>query len=357
MKTLDQLQKQRKLWDTFTWVVVALAVLCAIGLVVCIVLFGLNKVDGLLAGILGGSFLIGGVAFGGFGFWCFRRGDKFAAAELDALELADGPYSFFVGEGTFATFRDDALFIHGNDGKRKITVPYYDLRFFSICTRRAPKEHGQYSIIIEIPARYLNNGAQRDMAPALIQTDGKERLYSRLKALDREIIGDLPEDAYCTEPDKNKANAAKTEKKFTRLEKFSFPDGEKRKRSVILMIFGALIFAGGILATIFWTESVNSAISSVIIILGGYVGIRATLAFIRAKALFCIYEEGIFYSEPTGVDNVFLKWDEFSDVSRFMNDGKLRLRVKCPYGAYEFPLIEKAYEYIKEHYPEKVETV
>lgn len=341
MKSLEKLQRQRKVWNIFTWTVVVIAVLCMIGLVVGLVLFGLNKMDLILAGILGGSFAAGSAAFGGFGFWCFRRGATLAAAELDALEVNDSPHSFFVGEGTFATLKNDVLYIHDRENKRRILVPYSEIRFFSICTRRAARERGSWSVVMEIPAHYVEKGNKRDLPNVLIQTNGKERLYRRLKELGRELIGELPAEASGAES----GDGERAKKKFKRVEKFILPDVQKRKRALIFMILGALVLVGGIFAAVYW----NSTIGSVIILIGGYTGVRATLLFFRAKAEFSVFEEGIFYREPRGIDNVFLKWGEFSRITQEAGC----LRVECPYGAYELPLIEAAYDYIVEHYPDK----
>ncbi len=343
MKSLEKLQRQRTIWNVFTWMVVVIAVLCMIGLVVGLVLFGLNKADLVLAGILGGCFAAGGAVFGVLGFWCFRRGAALAAAELDGLELKDSPYSFFVGEGTFATLKNDVLYIHDSENKKRILIPYSDIRFFSICTRRAPRERGSWSVVMEIPAHYVEKGGKRDLPNVLIQTEGKQRLYRRLKELGRELVGELPAEALELEGGKESAK-----KKFKRVKKFILPDVQKRKRALVFMSLGFLALVSGIFAAIYW----NSTFGSVIILIGGYTGVRAMLLFFRAKAEFSIYEEGIFYREPRGVDNVFLKWGEFSGISRTSNEVRC-LRVECPYGAYEFPCIEAAYDYIVEHYPDK----
>ena len=319
------------------WTLIILAALCLIGLVVCLLMLGLKPANSLLYGNLILAFLGAGTVFGLLGGVCYRRTDRLSVAELDALELEDDENSFFVGEGTLATFKKDSLYIHGGiESKKSITVPYYDIKFYSVCTRRAPREKGEWSVVLEIPSRYFNKGGMKTASNILIQTSGKERLYSRLNELGLELIGEMPQ-------------KETSEHKFQRLRKFVLANSEKRLRALILAGLGAALIIGGIFASIYWMMTIGS----VIIILGAYMGIRALIAYFRAKAEFSVYEEGIFYREPTGVDNAFLKWTEFSSINIQLIEGKEYLRVTCPYGAYDFPLFEGAYEYIKERYPDK----
>ena len=308
-----------------------------VGFIVCIFMIGWNKGDPVLVGILAGAFFVGAGGLGLLGMLLFRRSDRLALEELDALEREDSINSFFVGEGTLATFGDKELRIHGReDGKRDVIVPYYDLRFFSVCARRGPKERGSWSVVIEIPARYFNNNASRTMSPILIQTDGKERLYKRLKELGLELIGE----PYTEE---------QSDKKFVQKKKFTLTHTVKRRKALILIGVAVLFLIGGIFATIYW----NSTPGSIVIVLGAYFGIRACVVLVRAKAVFGIYEEGIFYRDPEGVNNVFLKWEEFSALGIAEQENRRFLRVQCPYGAYDLPYFEGAYEYIKAHYPDK----
>ena len=337
MKTSAEIHRQRKGWNAFLWTVIILSLLCMVGFVVCIFMIGWNKGDPVLVGILTGAFFVGAGGLGLLGMLLFRRSDRLALEELDALEREDDMNSFFVGEGTLATFGDEKLRIHGReDGKKDIVVPYYDLRFFSVFARRSPRERGSWSVVIEIPARYFNNNASRTMSPILIQTDGKERLYSRLKELNIELIG---------EPHTEE----QSDKKFTLIKKFNLTHSVKQRRALILIGAAVLILIGGIVATIYW----NNTIGSLAIVLGAYFGIRACVILIRARGVLGIYEEGIFYRDPEGVNNVFLKWEEFSSLGIFEEENRRFLRLQCPYGAYDLPYFEGVYEYVKEHHPEK----
>lgn len=365
----DCLNRKRRRVNAFFWTLAILAVGCLIGFLFCIIMMGLGSGDLLLYGILSACFFAAAGLFGLCAYPCFLHSDRLAAAELDALEREDDPFSFFVGEGTLATFRKEDLYIHGGetveedgegDGdyeivhkKKSVVIPYFDVKFFSVCTRRYPAEGGKWSIVMQIPARYFNKGAVRDAQPLLVQTDGKERLYRRMEELGLKAEGEpykreLPADG--SEPKEN-VQQEKAKQKYTRLQKFELPDRTKRSRAFLLLIFGVLFLAGGILSVIFWDVSVGS----VIILVGGYMGVRALIAYLRAKAQFSIYREGIYYKEPTDVDSVFLKWEEFSSVCRVVRDGKDRLRAQCPYGAYDFPVFEGAYEAILKLHPEKAQ--
>ena len=337
MKTSAEIQRKRKGWNALLWTIIILAIACMIGFLVCIFMIGWSKGDPVLVGILAGAFFIGACVLGLLGMLIFRRTDRLALEELDALEREDDLNSFFVGEGTLATFGDEKLRIHGReDGKKDVVVPYYDLKFYSVCARRNPKERGSWSVVIEIPARYFNNNASRTMTPILIQTDGKERLYSRMKELNLELIG---------EP----YNAEQSDKKFVQTTKFKLAHTVKYRKALILIGVAALFLVGGVFATVYW----NSTPGSIIIVLGAYFAIRSFVMLARSKAVLGIYEEGIFYREPDGVNNVFLKWEEFSSLCIFEQEGRRSLRLQCPYGAYDLPYFEGAYEYLKEHYPDK----
>lgn len=339
MKTLSEVQRQRKVLNVFLTSIMILSFLCLSGFIVTIFLLGTGKGGEQLVMILCLSFFAGGCAFGILGLLLFRRGDRLATEELDLLEREDGPYSFFVGEGTLATFEDENLRIHSRDGEKKdIVVPYYDLKFYSICSRRLPKEQGVFSVVIGIPSRYFNNNAARDLPIVLIQTDGKDRLYDRLKELGLTLIGE-------------KYTKEFSSQKFTREQKFEFWHPVRMRKALILMGIGALVLIGGIIAMIFWKG--NTAPGSIMIVLGAYCGIRGTIALIRSKAILGLYREGIYYRDPENVNSVFLKWEEFSSVRITEKDGRKFLACTCPYGDYDLPYFEGAYQAIIKKYPAK----
>ncbi len=319
--------------------IMIVAFACFLGFIVTIFMIGMDKGDQQLVMILCLSFFVAGCVLGISGLLFFRRADRLAGEELDLLEQEDSPYSFFVGEGTLATFEDEQLRIHGREASKKdIVVPYYDLKFYSICSRRAPKEKGNFSVVIEIPSKYFNNNAARDLPCVLIQTDGKDRLYDRLKELNLTLIGEQY----------TKEQGSGT---FTQEEKFTFWHPVRVKKSTILMGIGLLVLIGGILAMIFWKN--NRAPGSILIVLGAYCGIRGCIALFRAKASLGLYREGIYYRDPEGVNSVFLKWEEFSSARVSEKDGKKFLTCTCPYGDYDLPYFEGAYESILKKHPEK----
>ncbi len=326
---------RRLLWNIAGWAGVLLAAACMVGLLVAVVMLALEKGDFTLLLILAASFAGGAVLLGAFGFLMLRLGERMEREELDAREREDGEGSFFIGEGTLATFEKDALRIHG-EGKNEITVPYGEIRFFSVCARRLPKEAGDWCVVFEIPARFLvkKGKAKRDDPPLLVQTAAKPRLYDCIAAHGLTLLGEKREDG--------------RPKKFERIASYTRPDAAKRKRSALLLAFGGALFAAGIGLMFKWTT-----IGAVAGVVGLYIAARALISFLKARSVFAIYREGIFYREPSGADNAFLKWEEIGAFS--LSGEEKRLRAECLYGAYEFPAFEGAYDYLKEHYPEKCE--
>lgn len=330
-------QKIKRFWNVVAWISIVLVILCMIGFVVCIILLARGSVQMVLLGALMGGMVLGAILLGGVGFFSFKRSEKALGLELDSLECEDSPHSFYVGEGTLATFQDAALRIHGGREKKvEFTVPYSEMRFFSVCARRAPKEEGEWSVVIEIPARYFNRGAKKNDPPVLIQTDGKDRLYQRLEELNLTLIGEK--------------RGAVEAKEFTKQREFSLAHPKKRKQALLLCGAGGILFAGGI-GAMFW----NTTVGAFCIVIGFYIGLRALMAYFRAKAEFAVYQEGIYYRDLSGNDRVFLKWEEFSKIFLFQKDGIESMRIECPYGAYEFPRFPGLYEYLCEKYPMKCE--
>lgn len=334
---------RRKAASAFGWVFVALTTCGLLGLIVCLILIGLGKASETLLTILCCLFPGGIVVFGLAAFGTMRLATALEKKERDCLERADGENSFFVGEGTLATFCETALRIRGAaaGGKREktIAVPYGEMRFFSVCTRRAPKEKGEWSVVLEIPMKYLAKDGKRkqDEPPALIQTDGKPRLYETLKAYNLTLLGEPP--------------IRGGVKKYKRLRRFVLPDADKRKKAWLIAGLGAALIAGGIAAALCW----NTTVGSVVAVVGAYLAIQGGLSYARAKSVFSVYREGIYWKERTQIDNMFLKWEEIVRLSPFERDGLPFLKAECLYGAYEYPNVNGAYEYLKEKFPEKCE--
>lgn len=333
MKESDRINRKRKILNVIQWIVIVFAIASMLGFIVSLVLLGIGK-DLSLTGILSGSFLAASILFGALSFLLFRALDRSAKEELDALEREDGENSFFVGEGMLATLDDREMVLHGN-GKR-ILIPYSCVRFFSLCSRKAPAERGEWSVLIELPAKYLDPKADGKEKPVLIQTDAKERLYKRLEELSLPILGEKREE--------------KEDYKFVRLEKFTLPEKTQKFRATAIIIIGAVLGLLGLLVLLFQEKLFPraGAMGSIAFVLGVYFTIRGLVAFFKAKTRFELYAEGIFYSDSKGSDRVFLKWEEIEDVEKLVRSDGSALRVKCLYGNYDFPLLEGAYEAIKE---------
>lgn len=328
---IEKLNFRKKAWNILGWTGVLLAVLAMIGLLVVIVLIAIGKGTPVLMGALAGGLTAGLAVLGALAFLGLRRSERFEERERDAIERADSEDSFFVGEGLLATFGRDALRIHGaRNGER--TIPYRDMRFFSVCSRRKPAEKGTWSVVMEIPAHYLTKKKGEGERPVLIETAAKERLYRCLEAHGLTLLGELP-------------SAEPKGKKYTPFRKFTLPDAAKRRRAFLILLLGIVLTGAGV-GLAFW----NTTVGAVVLVVGAYLLARAAAAFVRAKAQFTLYEEGVFYREPSGADNVFLKWEEIGRITA-AEDGKLR--AETLYGAYEFPPFVGAYEAIGERFPEK----
>lgn len=327
----NRLHGIRRFYGALTWICALLGIGGLIGLVVSLVLLGLGSEQIVLHASLCGGFTGLCMLSGGLGYLFGRLGDRYALKELDALELLDGKNSFFVGEGMLATFEKDTLRIHGKTGK-SILCPLGELRFFSVCTRRAPRERGEWSVVIEIPAKYFKKGkAEGDERAMLIQTSAKERLYDCLEAHGLLLLGE-----------KRQENGGKP---FQKLRSFFLPDPKKRRRALLAMLIGGILLAAGV-GVAFWQVAIGAAVC----VIGLYFGIRGAMGYLRAKAVFEVFREGIYYREPQRLDDAFLKWEEILSVEETEGD---RLRANCLYGAYDFPRFPGLYDYLKTQFPEK----
>ena len=173
IRQAERAAKRRKALTALAWTAAILALLLVIGAIVCLVMLGLGNQNFYLLGFLALGGMLGAAALGGVGFALFRASVKAEETERDFLERADSEESFTVGEGTLATFSEDALVLHGQDREKKerrIRVPYKEMRFFSVLVRHAPKEKGEWRILFEIPAHYLSKKPQKGEPPALIET-------------------------------------------------------------------------------------------------------------------------------------------------------------------------------------------
>ncbi|MDE6059806.1 MAG: hypothetical protein K2G44_07215 [Clostridia bacterium] len=319
-----------------------LAVLCLLGAIVCIVLTEIgerSKETETLLYILSGSFAGGAALFAAATVLISKIAHSVYQTELDFRERCDSENSFFVGEGTLATFEKDGLRIHAESGKGEaIKVPYLEIRFFSVCTRHLPREKGEWSVVIEVPAKYLAKaGEPVEDGPALIQADAKERLYRCIENFGLTMIG-------------GREDTKKSEKgkKFSLLKSFVFPDRAGRKRILTQIILGVVAFALGI-GLAFWQLTVGIILG----VFGSFIGGRAVWSYIQKKSVLYFYEEGIYWKEEHKNDSVFLKWEEIESISEEEKKGYLFLKVTCPYGSFYFLSREGVMEFLGQNHPEK----
>lgn len=341
-KRIRALKTVHRIWTVLCFLFAVLAILLLIGAVVTLIMAGGAEENETLLYILTGSFAGGAVAFSAAAVGSGQLARRASARELDFRERCDSENSFFVGDGTLATFEEGFLRIHSElrDGKEEIRVPYADMRFFSVCTRKRPREKGSWTVALEIPARYLTKTGRdaADGRPALVQTDGKERLYACLEAFGLELLGEKP-------PRGEKPASGK----FTRTLRCSLPNAGRRRQSLMFIGLGGVFIVAGVLVAVFLNLSVGVVLAMVGVVALG----RSVLSFLRAKATLAVYREGVYWQDSTRTDSVFLKWEEIQLVRSTEREGTPCLEIVCAYGAYHFPNPAGVYEYIKEHFPEK----
>ncbi len=324
-----------KINDGFGWAFIVIALVAMAGLVVCLIMLGLGNEHMFLLGILAGGFAGGALLCGLLGYLLVRKGEALHRLERDALERADGEESFFIGEDTMVTFGEEGISIHNSE--RAIAVPYGELRFLSVCTRRKPREKGEWSVLIETPASYVVKKAKKGEPPVLIQAEGKERLYRALEKHSLVLLGE-----------KEAQKAQNGAQKFTRMQKYDLPDRAKRKRALWFLLLGVLLTGGGV-GLMFYM----SAIGAPVIVVGGYIILRAIASYQRGKRVFAVYREGLYLAELSSRDSFFLKWEEVEEIVPAEAEKQKILRANCLYGAYDLPRPDGAYEYLKAHFPEK----
>ncbi len=330
-------QRKSTTYSAFFFIFLAISVAAFLGAIISVIVFEFKgDLSASLAIILLSSFLGGGMVCGGAAYLFSRLLSAADLMRLDFSERCDSEKSFYVGEGTLATFGNGELLLHGDKGGAKdIRIPYAEIRLFSVCTRRAPKEKGEWSVVFELPARYLaKSGRAEKDEKLLVQTDAKERLY---RVIEEEGLILLGEERTAQ---KNRRYALKT--------KFYVPVPSKRRRALVMMILGFAVAAGGIPAAIWWNVTAGSFLAAI----GLFLGLRSLSNFLAAKSVFAVYQEGIYWKEESG-ERIFLKWEEVTAVTRTHAGDTPVLKVECPYGAYHLPDIAGVYEYLQENYPEK----
>lgn len=309
----------------------ALGLLCMAALVVVLVLFGLSGENYVLYAILAGSFAGGALLFAPLAYLCLKKGEAHLLKERDELERADGEESFFVGENVLARFGKEELEICGK--QLRIGVPYRDVKFYAVCVRHAPKEKGEWSVLIQFPPQYFPEFGPDDPS-VLIQTDGKQRLYDCIAAHGLTLLGESP-------------NGQNVKKKYERIKKFAIPIPVRRRRALIFSVLGALLFGGGIGFAFYLT-----AVGVPVAVIGAYLLARGGVAFLQAKQILAVYREGLFLRGETAHELCFLKWDEIVSM-RYPKESAGPLHIECAYGEYDFPCPQAAYAFLKARFADK----
>lgn len=351
LKKRNSLAAARKAYNVLTLVLAFLAVLSLIGLLVCVIVLEMRENDDAavrLLYILMGAFAAGATVPAFAAFLCGKLAQEATRIETDYRERCDGEESFFVGDGTLVTFGKDGVVLHAEaGGKKPISVPYRDMTFYSVCTRRRPREKGEWSVVLAMPSKYIvKDGKGKDAPPrALIQTDAKARLYRTLEAHGIALEGEQPTQ------DTRGANV-----RFSVRAKFLLPDRTRRKKSLIAAAVASVFAVAGILVAFFWREMLT--IGTIVSVFAVFFAVRSAVAFVRAKGMAAVYEEGLFWKEggrPSD-EQIFLKWDEIVRISLIEAQGKRYMKISCNYGNYHLPDVAGAYEYIGQFRPDVCEA-
>ena len=339
---ISAFKRKRVFCAVLTYASAILALACLIGIIVSVLMlnFGTrSERKDLILYILTGVFVGGAALFALLTYLFSKLMSKAAERELDFRERLDSEESFFVGEGTLLTFGEKGVTLHGEvSGKSEpVFVPYEETRYISICTRRRAREKGSWCVAIEMPVKHLvKKGEKADTEKVLVQADAKDRLYKALEKHHLTLLGE-------------ERKEEKKDKKFVSVKKFSLPNRKKCTNALITIVFGILLSGGSVPLGIFVSASVGALMGA-----AGLVFLfRGIWGYIRAKAVFGIYEEGIFWRESNGRESLFLKWEDIESVTPEEKNGFPVITFKCSYGRYAIPAVKGAYESIKELKEEK----
>ncbi len=335
-KRKNSLKRTRIFCGVLVYICAVLAIGCLIGIVVAVMMlnFGARTTArDTLCYILLGAF-VGGAALSALCAYLLSKLLTAASVrELDFRERVDSEESFFAGEGTFLTFEEKGIRLHDEVGEthEAVCVPYAEMKFISVCTRKKPAERGEWCVAVEIPVRYLaKKGAKPENGPVLIQVDAKDRLYRAIEKHGQKLRGELPPEE---KPDG---------KKFVPLKNFYLPNRKKRKRALIGICISAALLVGAIPIGIFASLSVCALLAAAGLFLGG----RSIWSYLRAKAVLGVYGEGIYWRESSGQERLFLKWGDIVGVAQFERKGFPLIEFHCEYGNYTVPAAEGAMELI-----------
>ena len=338
------LMRAARACEVATLVLSVLSVLCLVGLLVVVIMLELRENSAeteRLLYLLTGVFASCAALLAGGAFLCGKLSKESRATALDYRERLDGAESFFVGEGTLLTFGQTGIRLHDEAGEKKaIDVPYSDLTFYSVCTRSRPRESGAWSVVVAMPARYVMREGKERPPRALIQTDGKERLYRAIEAHGETLRGEQP------------PRGKRTEKhKFTRRTVFLLPDRQRRRRALLWAGIAGMVVVAGVLIAVLLRAWLT--IGAIVAVFGAFFAVRSLISFARAKASIAFYDEGLYWREGGRAidERIFLKWEEIERVSLETVQGKHYLKLTCAYGNYHLPDIAGVYEALQQTRP------
>lgn len=340
-KKLRTIRRTCRFLGILTVACAALAIACLLGVFISVIVAEFDRGVSTLCYYLAGGFGGGAVLFALLAFLVGKLSGRAELRMADFAERCDGEDSFFVGEGTLATFEEGRLRIHGEGKGTEIFIPYAEIRAFSVCARTLPREKGEWSVVLEIPRRYLmKEGAYApDDPPALVQTELKERLLSTLEKFGIELLGERrPADMPMG-------------KRFKPLKKYYLPDKKRRNRSLLCGGLGLVLIVAGIPVAFY-----NLTAGIVLAVFGAFLLVRALIAFVQARSMFAVYQEGVYWRESVRRESVFLKWEEIEHIREGEHKGFPILTVHCAYGDYHFPKIGDAWEHLSEQHGEKCDA-
>ena len=344
---IKKVRRKKKAARVLTWVSAAVILACMAGLLIGLVMMGTGGDsawrDSLFLILCGGclaGLLLAALASVGL----YRLSEKYEAQESDLRELAVSERSFFAGDKLLATFDEQGVRFHAEEGneryaKTDIRVPYAEMKVYSVVTRRSPKAKGEAIVLLEIPSRFFaaKKEKQNESQPALIRLDGKERLMATLDRFGVERFG-LRHGEEPTCP-------------FKAAFCVSVPEKQKRDRAVMGVAGGVFaIVAGVVLAFL-----VNSSAGIAIACLGVMFAVHSTYAAATAKNVFAVSETGFYWKDVNRYDRMFLYADEVGKIRTAEQEGRTFVEFDCLYASYYFPDVGGLYERLCGMFPDKCE--
>ena len=197
---------------------------------------------------------------------------------------------------------------------------------------------------------HLSKKPQKGEPPALIETQGKERLKACISSHGHSLVGETP--APAAEGEKG-AKPQKPQKE----QRFVLPDAEKRRRQFPFLLLGAGLLVGGIVVAVL----ANRTIGIVLSCFGVYLLIHGAVGYCRARTELILFREGIWDKKATRAESSYLTWEEIESASFFEGregtdktpEEKPALILTCAYGDHGFTPVKEAYDYLLAHHPEK----